>query len=81
MVLEKDNFAFGKINFIMIGISMLIVVVGFIMMTGASSDAAHFDEAIFSPMRVKVAPIVCFIGFVSVIAGIMYRPKKKEDSK
>lgn len=79
--MEKENFAFGKINFIMIGISMIIVVIGFIMMTGASSDATHFDEAIFSPMRIKVAPVVCFIGFVSVIAGIMYKPKKGEGSK
>lgn len=79
--MEKENFAFGKINFIMIGISMLIVVIGFIMMTGASSDATHFDAEIFSPMRISVAPVVCFIGFVSVIAGIMYKPKKGEGCK
>ena len=79
--MEKEDFAFGKINFIMIGISMLIVVIGFIMMTGAESVATHFDAEIFSPMRISVAPVVCFIGFVSVIAGIMYKPKKGESSK
>lgn len=73
--MEKEDFAFGKINFIMIGISMLIVVIGFIMMTGAESVATHFDAEIFSPMRISVAPVVCFIGFVSVIAGIMYHRK------
>jgi len=79
--LKEENFAFGKINFIMIGISMLIVVIGFVMMTGAASDATHFEPEIFSSMRIKVAPVVCFIGFVSVICGIMYKGKKKEDSK
>ena len=73
--MEKNNFAFGKINFIMIGISMLIVVIGFIMMTGAQSTDTMFDAEIFSAMRIKVAPMVCLFGFVSVIAGIMYRKK------
>ena len=73
--MNKD-FAFGKINFIMIGISMLIVVIGFVMMTGASSSDTHFAPEIFSPIRIKVAPMVCLFGFLSVIAGIMYHPKK-----
>ncbi|MBQ9237510.1 MAG: DUF3098 domain-containing protein [Prevotella sp.] len=73
--MEKEDFAFGKINFIMIGVSMLIVVIGFVMMTGAESTNAQFDAEIFSPLRVKVAPLVCLFGFLSVIAGIMYRRK------
>jgi spore maturation protein SpmA len=73
---EKENFAFGKINFIMIGISMLIVVLGFVMMTGAQSTDTQFDAGIFSAMRTKVAPMVCLLGFLSVIVGIMYHKKK-----
>ena len=71
------DFAFSKINFIFIGISMVIVVIGFLMMIGASSDEKTFNAEIFSDMRIKVAPIVCLVGFLSVICGIMYRPKKK----
>ena len=71
------DFAFGKINFILIGISMVIVVIGFLMMIGASSNEKNFDTEIFSDMRIKVAPIVCLVGFLSVICGIMYRPKNK----
>lgn len=73
--MENKNFAFGKINFILIGISMIIVVIGFFMMTGATSTTDAFDAEIFSPMRVKVAPIVCLVGFLSIIGGIMYRKK------
>lgn len=73
--MHNKNFAFGKVNFIMIGISMLIVVIGFVMMTGASSSDVKFDEQIFSSMRISVAPMVCLFGFVSVIAGIMYHKK------
>ncbi len=71
------NFAFSKINFILIGISMIIVVIGFLMMIGASSNEQTFNQEIFSDMRIKVAPIVCLVGFLSVICGIMYRPKNK----
>jgi hypothetical protein len=72
-----NNFAFSKINFILIGISMVIVVIGFLLMIGASSDETNFNPEIFSDMRIKVAPVICLVGFLSVIFGIMYRPKNK----
>ena len=72
-----NNFAFSKINFILIGISMVIVVIGFLLMIGASSDETNFNAEIFSDMRIKVAPVICLVGFLSVICGIMYRPKNK----
>lgn len=72
-----NNFAFSKINFILIGISMVIVVIGFLLMIGASSDETNFNSEIFSDMRIKVAPVICLVGFLSVIFGIMYRPKNK----
>lgn len=79
--MEKKNFAFGKINFILIGISMLIVVIGFLLMVGSSSTNEAFNPDVFSAMRVKVAPVVCLVGFLSIIAGIMYHPKKKADNE
>ena len=46
-------------------------------MTGASSSETAFDPAIFNARRIKVAPVICFIGFVFMIFAIMYRPKGK----
>ena len=71
-----NNFAFSKINFILIGISMVIVVIGFLLMIGASSDETNFNAEIFSDMRIKVTPVICLVGFLSVIFGIMYRKNK-----
>lgn len=76
--MDKRNFAFGRINFIMMAVSMLVVILGFILMSGGSSDEHHFNPDIFSTMRVKVAPIVCFIGFVSMICAIVVKPKDNE---
>ncbi len=70
------DFAFSKINFILIGISMVIVVIGFLMMIGASSDEKTFNAEIFSDMRIKVAPVICLIGFLLIIPSILYRSKK-----
>jgi hypothetical protein len=56
---------------------MVIVVIGFLLMIGASSDETNFNPEIFSDMRIKVAPVICLVGFLSVIFGIMYRPKNK----
>lgn len=77
----KNNFAFGKVNFIMIGVSMVIVVIGFLMMVGATSTESNFNQEIFSVTRISVAPIVCLIGFLSIIAGIMYKGKDQKTTE
>lgn len=73
--MNRNNFAFTKINFILLAIGMVIVVLGFILMSGSGSTEKMFDPDIFSARRIKVAPIVCLIGFVSMIFAILYHPK------
>ena len=76
--MDKKNLAFDKINFILLAAGMLIVVLGFILMSGSESTESAFDPNIFSAMRIKVAPIMCFVGFVSIIYAVIRKPK---DSK
>lgn len=80
-VSDKKNYAFGKMNFILLAVSMLIVIIGFILMSGANSDETEFNEGIFSPMRIKVAPVVCFIGFVSMIYAIVHKNKDNKEEQ
>lgn len=80
-VSDKKNYAFGKMNFILMAVSMLIVIIGFILMSGASSEETAFNEGIFSPMRIKVAPVVCFIGFVSMIYAIVHKTKDNKEEQ
>ena len=56
---------------------MLVVILGFILMSGAGSDETVFNNDIFSVRRIKVAPVVCFIGFISIIYAIIRKPKDK----
>lgn len=73
--MDKRNFAFGRINFILLAAGMLVVVLGFILMGGSSSTADTFNPDIFSVRRIKVAPVVCLLGFLSMIFAVVYKPK------
>lgn len=73
--MDKKNLAFDKVNFLLVAVGMLIVIIGFILMSGSGSTEGTFDPEIFSARRIKVAPVVCFIGFVSIIYAIIRKPK------
>ena len=73
--MDKRNFAFDKVNFILLAVGMAIVVVGFLLMTGAGSNDSVYEPDIFSVRRIKVAPIVCLFGFVSMIYVVVRKPK------
>jgi hypothetical protein len=73
--MDKKNFAFDKMNFILLAVGMAIVVVGFLLMMGPNSTEAAFEPDIFSVRRIKVAPIVCLFGFVFMIYAVVRKPK------
>ncbi len=77
--MAKRDFAFGKENFILIGIAIAVIVIGFILMSGGgSTDGVSFNPEIFSTRRIVVAPIVTFIGFGLMIVGILKNSKSKD---
>ncbi len=67
-----------KINYILIAVAVAVIIIGFVLMTGSPSTATEYNPDIFSFRRITLAPIVCLIGFLLVIVGIMYKPKEKE---
>ncbi len=73
--MDRRKFAFDRTNFMLLAVGFVIVVIGFILMTGPSSTEQTFNSDIFSVRRIKVAPVVCFIGFVSMIYAIIRKPK------
>ena len=73
--MDKKNLAFDKVNFILLAIGMSVVILGFILMSGSGSTEQAFNPEVFSTMRIKVAPVVCFVGFVSIIYAIIRKPK------
>ena len=79
--MDKRNFAFDKVNYILLAVGMVIVVIGFLLMTGPGSSDAVYEPDIFNARRIKVAPIVCLFGFVSMIYAVMRKPKTAYDDE
>lgn len=77
--MDRNKLAFDKWNFILIGIGMVIIILGFLLMAGPSSTETHFEPDIFSVRRIKVAPAVCFFGFIFMIYGILHKAKSKPE--
>ena len=66
----------SKKNFIGMAISGVLIVLGFILMLGDSSTTDTFNPDIFSTRRVVVGPLIAFLGFVLMGAGIIIRPRE-----
>lgn len=72
--MDRKSFAFDKKNFILLGIGMVIIIIGFLLMSGPGSTETAFESDIFSARRIKIAPAVCFFGFIFMIYGILRKP-------
>jgi len=74
------NFAFSKLNYILLAVGFAIIVLGFILMTGGSTTEEAFNPDIFSTRRIVVGPMISLFGFIFTIFAILYKsPAKKEE--
>ena len=77
---QQDNgrfeLAFGKINYILMGVGILLLAIGYILLSGGGSDAPNvFNPAMFDARRLLWSPILIVLGFVVEIVAIMYKKK------
>ncbi|MDD2437946.1 MAG: DUF3098 domain-containing protein [Massilibacteroides sp.] len=80
--MSKRDFAFGKMNFILIAIAVVFIVIGFVLMSGGVSvDGVSFNPEIFSSRRIVIAPVVTMFGFILMFAGILINTKPKETAE
>lgn len=78
--MDKKKFVFGKENFIILAGSILLVIIGFWLMSGAkTTEETGFDPEIFSARRIIIAPIVTMAGFILVVWAILKKPKDDEN--
>lgn len=71
----NKNFAFSKTNYLLLIVGFLIIVLGFILMSGSGSTEEAFNPDIFSTRRIIVAPVVCLFGFLFIIFAILWTGK------
>ena len=83
MAVKKDtkptaDFAFGRENYILMIAGVVIIIFGFILMSGGGSDDPnHFNPEIFSPVRITVAPLIIMAGFIIEIIAILRKSKEE----
>lgn len=72
----KADFAFGRINYQLMLAGIGLILLGFILMSGGGSDdPKEFNEAIFSPVRITIAPLLVLSGFLLEIYAIVKKSK------
>jgi membrane-bound ClpP family serine protease len=76
---DKLEFAFNKKNYILMGIGILLLIIGFALLAGGgSTDPNYFSPDIFNTQRLVIAPLFMLAGFILEIYAIMYRKKDSE---
>ena len=77
IVKEKEQeTVLSKKNYIILIIGSILIIAGYILMSGEGSTPAAYNPDIFSGLRIKAAPVVCLAGYLMNIFGILYRPNR-----
>lgn len=79
---QSQDFLFDKSNYIWMLAGVILVVIGFMLMSGGKNEDPtkfNYDE-IYSTARVTIAPLMILIGFAVEIYAIMKKPAAKTDN-
>jgi drug/metabolite transporter (DMT)-like permease len=75
--MKKKQFLFSKKRYQLLFLSILIIGVGFLLMSGGGSNNPDvFNNEIYSFRRIRLAPLVVISGFIMCIVSILYRDKE-----
>lgn len=81
-IIDMDKMATTPkgLKFILAGV--IVMIAGFILMTGgSSSDPQVFNYAMFDWRRLVAAPLVILAGIVVIVVAIMGKFDDKEDKR
>lgn len=69
---------FPTVNLWMMGGCLVLIILGFILMSGGSSSVeGGFNPDIFSTRRIVVGPALAFLGFALMAVAIIWTPRKR----
>lgn len=77
---NMDNMATSRKGLRLLLAGFLVMVAGYILMTGGGSDDPNvFNYAMFDFRRLVAAPLVIIAGIVTIVVAIMGNFKDKEE--
>lgn len=65
-----------KRNSILIAVSFVVIVIGFVLMIGEPSGATQYNPDIFSFRRITLGPMSSLAGFVLMVVAILWKTKE-----
>ncbi len=76
---SKQEFIFQKKNYMFMFIGIACIALGFILMSGGSSDDPNvFNPEIYNFRRIRLAPTLVLIGLGIEIYAILLNPHPKK---
>lgn len=79
--IKNNEKPFAPINLWMMAGCLILIVLGYLLMSGGGSSNGEFNPEIFSTRRIIVGPLLSFIGFLCMAFAIIYTPNKKSHKK
>ena len=74
--IEKRGFVFGKENYVIMIVGLVVLAIGYILLSGGgSNDPDQFSEALFNSRRMLWSPIFIVGGLVIEEYAIMKKAK------
>lgn len=73
------DFLFGKKNYLIMILGVVVILLGFALMAGGGSDDPNiFNEEIYSFRRIRLAPTLVLLGLAIEVYAIMASPGKEQ---
>jgi hypothetical protein len=60
---------------IILMIACILILAGYVLMSGPGSTENAFNPDIFSVRRIVIAPLLCLSGYMLIIVGILNRSR------
>ena len=75
--MAEKEYLFNKRRYRFLIISIFIIGIGFVLMSGGeSTNPDIFNNEIYNFRRIRLAPVIVLFGFVLCIFSILYKDKK-----
>ena len=62
-----------RTNYIFLTIGIITILAGFVLMSGEGTTEQAFNPDIFSDIRIKIAPLVCLLGYVLCGTAVVFK--------
>ena len=74
--MKRKDFLFNNKRYRLLIVSILIIGIGFLLMSGgASDDPEIFSDEIYNFRRIRLAPLIVILGFTLCIFTILKKSK------